>query len=583
MIIFKKLSFQNFLSVGNSPVEIELNRTKTTLIHGVNGSGKSTILDALTYVLFGKPFRKINIPQLINSQNKKGLLVEIQFSIGNIDYTVLRGQKPRVFEVYKNGEVIDRKSDDKDNQKHLEQNILKMNGKTFSQVVILGSANYVPFMALNGIGRKECVEDFLDIRVFSVMLTLAKARLSDLRTSSNQVKGDLSNLDYKMDLQRERLEEIKSKSEDDIKELNQSISNLQDKGKNLTGELDDLRGHKDEVNQQITELLKTDPESKYNKFNTANIGIKQKIKTVDNNISFYKNNDHCHSCGQSIEEHVKDVNISKYEEERIKLVEATVQADTMIDKLTSKLNDIRDKRNYVQSIDNEIYKRDTEIKSIRNSIQDNQAKIQTIQSDTSSLTREETRLKEFGIERDTLQQEYDKSLDEIRDNEIVVNLLKDSGIKTQIVRKYLPVMNKFIRKYLSELELDIHFTLDEEFNEKVSSPMYQDFTYASFSEGQKSRIDLALMLTWREIGKLKNSVSTNLLILDEVFSSSLDEVGKELLLQILRWGLDSKQNILIVDHTLSSAFKDKFDRSIEVTKTKGFSTYINPQERQEIH
>ena len=527
------------------------------------------------YSLFGKPFRRVNLPQLINSSNKKELLTEVKFSIGNNDFTVIRGQKPKVFQIYRNGELIDSKASDKDNQVYLEQNILKMNAKTFSQVVILGSANYTPFMALNGTGRKECVEDFLDIRVFSVMLTLAKARLSDLRTTSNQLKGDLSNLDYKMDLQRERLDEIKSKSEDDIYALNQSIHSLQDTGKNLTKEVDDLRTHKDEVNQQITELLTTDPESKYHKFNTANIGIKQKIKTIDTNISFYQNNDHCHSCGQSIEQHVKDVNISKYEAEKIKLVEATQQADTVIDKLTSKLNDIRDKRNYVQGIDNEIYKRDTEIKSIRNSIQENQTKIESIRSDTSSLTREEDRLKEFDVERNTLQQEYDKSLDEIRDNEIVVNLLKDSGIKTQIVRKYLPVMNKFIRKYLSELELDIHFTLDEEFNEKVSSPMYQDFTYASFSEGQKSRIDLALMLTWREIGKLKNSVSTNLLILDEVFSSSLDEVGKELLLQILRWGLDSKQNILIVDHTLSSAFKDKFDRSVEVVKSKGFSTYIN--------
>ena len=378
-----------------------------------------------------------------------------------------------------------------------------------------------------------------------------------------------------MDLQRERLDEIRSKSEDDIHELTQSIHSLQDTGKNLAKEVDDLRTHKDEVNQQITELLTTDPESKYNKFNTANIGIKQKIKTIDTNISFYQNNDHCHSCGQSIEQHVKDVNISKYETEKIKLVEATEQADTMIDKLTSKLNDIRDKRNYVQGIDNEIYKRDTEIKSIRSSIQEHQTKIQSIQSDTSSLTREEDRLKELDKDRVELQERYDTALDEIRDNEIVVNLLKDSGIKTQIVRKYLPVMNKFIRKYLSELELDIHFTLDEEFNEKVSSPMYQDFSYASFSEGQKSRIDLALMLTWREIGKLKNSVSTNLLILDEVFSSSLDEVGKELLLQILRWGLDSKQNVLVVDHTLSATFKDKFDRTVEVVRSKGFSNYVS--------
>ena len=575
MIIFKKLSFENFLSVGNSPVTIELNKVKTTLIHGVNGSGKSTILDALTYVLFGKPFRRINLPQLVNSQNKKGLLVEVEFDIGNNTYNVIRGMKPRRFEVYVNGDVVDRKSDDKDNQRYLEQNILKMNGKTFSQVVILGSANYIPFMALNGTGRKECVEDFLDIRVFSIMSTLAKARLSDLRASSNLLKGDLSNLEYKMDIQKERLEEIKSKSEDDIKELETNIDNLKTRGKEITKEVEDLQSHRDEVDEKISELLSSNPNTKWDKFNTINIELKQKLKNVDTNIAFYQDNDHCHACGQSIEQHVKDVNISKYESEKVKLVEATNQAGGIIDKLNSKLSEVKEKRDYVQGINNEIYKRDTEIKSIRSSIQESQAKIQSIQSDTSSLTREEDRLKDFDKERVDLQEKYDSVLDEIRDNEIVVNLLKDSGIKTQIVRKYLPVMNKFIRKYLSDLELDIHFTLDEEFNEKVSSPMYQDFSYASFSEGQKSRIDLALMLTWREIGKLKNSVSTNLLVLDEVFSSSLDEVGKELLLQILRWGLDNKQNVLVVDHTLSATFKEKFDRTVEVIRSKGFSSYVS--------
>ena len=575
MIIFRKLSFKNFLSTGTHPTTIELDKTKTTLVHGVNGSGKSTILDALTYALFNKPFRKINIPQLVNSSNKKDLLTEVEFSIGNNNFTVVRGQKPKVFQVYRNGELIDSKASDKDNQVYLEQNILKMNYKTFSQVVILGSANYVPFMALNGAGRKECVEDFLDIRVFSVMSTLAKARLSDLRASSNLLKGDLSNLEYKMDIQKERLEEIKSKSEDDIKELETNIDKLKTRGKDITKEVEDLQSHRDEVDEQISELLLSNPNTKWDKFNTINIELKQKLKNVDTNIAFYQDNDHCHACGQSIEQHVKDVNISKYEAEKVKLVEATNQAGGIIDKLNSKLSEVKEKRDYVQGINNEIYKRDTEIKSIRSSIQESQAKIQSIQSDTSSLTREEDRLKDFDKERVELQEKYDSVLDEIRDNEIVVNLLKDSGIKTQIVRKYLPVMNKFIRKYLGDLELDIHFTLDEEFNEKVSSPMYQDFSYASFSEGQKSRIDLALMLTWREIGKLKNSVSTNLLILDEVFSSSLDEVGKELLLQILRWGLDNKQNILVVDHTLSATFKEKFDRTVEVIRSKGFSTYVS--------
>jgi len=559
VIVFKKLTFANFLSVGNQPVSIDLDGTKTTLVHGTNGSGKSTILDALTYALFNKPFRRVNLPQLINTQNKKGLLVEVEFEIGNNSYLVRRGMKPKVFDIFKNKELLDSKAADKDNQSYLEQSILKLSYKSFTQIVILGSSNFVPFMQLTSLARRECVEDFLDIQVFSTMAIMAKERLRGLKEQLNTMKGDISNHEFKMDVQEQKVQEMSKRSGDEINQARNKIAGYEKLILELQGEIS-------QVTEKIQNLGVGDPHKKSREFYNIVSKLETKIDRMNKENVFFESNDTCPTCSQKIEDHfVDDITmanttmIAEYND-------AIMQSQQRLEKLELVLEEL--KAHQLTS-----YQHQTQIDSYRNSIKELESRILELEMDTGSIDKEDRIL--FNMS-EGLQQMENELFDikvKVEDHDIVLNLLKDSGIKAQIVRKYLPAMNQYIRKYLTELELPIHFVLDEEFNESVSSPLHQNFSYASFSEGQKSRIDLALMLTWREIGKLKNSVTCNLLILDEVFSSSLDDVGKENLLAILRYQLSDDQRVVVVDHTLSEGFKEKFDSNIEVQLKGGFSVY----------
>ena len=573
MIVFEKLTFSNFLSAGDRPVSINLNSEKTVLIHGTNGSGKSTILDALCYVLFSKPFRSINLPQLINTQNRKGLLTEIEFSIGKSSFLVRRGMKPKVFEVYKDGEIIDAKAADKDNQKYLESNILKMNHRTFTQVVILGSSNFVPFMQLNSVGRKECIEDFLDIKIFSSMSLLAKERLKGLKDHMNELRGDISNLEYKIDVQTERVEELEERSAADITLLQNEIVTT----KNLIEEQKKLVGRYQESDRdlidQITDLNKDYPKKTRDEFNKIIIKLDNKVDRLSKDIEFYQKNDTCPTCSQTLDEEVKNKNINLNIVETDKISSARSQAKTKFDKLEVTLSLIQSKEYEINQIHQSVLQCETKIDSLNRNILEKEDRLSNIKDNSSLVDREKGKLDILTENLSDLKSKRDEIVGRVSEHDIVVNLLKESGVKTQIVKKYLPVMNKFISKYLNDLEFPIFFTLDEEFNEVVQSPFHQNFSYASFSEGQKARIDLSLMLTWREIGKLKNSVSTNLLILDEVFSSSLDDTGKENLFKLLKYGLDDKQKVVVIDHTLSQNFKEKFDSSIEVNMVKGFSSY----------
>jgi DNA repair exonuclease SbcCD ATPase subunit len=573
VIVFKKLIFSNFLSVGNQPITIDLDTTKTTLVHGTNGSGKSTILDALTYSLFNKPFRKVNLPQLINTQNKKGLLTEVQFSIGNNDYVVQRGMKPKVFKVFRNGEEIDAKAADKDNQAHLEQNILKLTYKSFTQVVILGSSNFIPFMQLPAAGRRECIEDFLDIKVFSTMAVIAKERLRGLRDNLNSLKGDISNLEYKKDLQVDRIRELKEQSKIASTDLEQKITNLTDLIESHNSKVDDHQKSERQLIEQVQALLKKSPEARMEEFKRILTAMRIKIDNADQRLAFFRDNDDCHHCGQPIEYAMKMAAIGEAQKEGDELRNGMKECKSVLDNHQRDVDVADVLQRKIQGIQQEVFKQQTLINTYTQSLQETQESLSKVQTETHLLDKEEGKLELLEEEMVSLQKRHDDLTTTLFEHEIVVNLLKDSGIKTQVVKKYLPVMNKFIRKYLGELELPIHFILDEEFNESVSSPLHQDFSYASFSEGQKSRIDLALMFTWREVGRLKNSVSTNLLILDEVFSSSLDDTGKENLLRVLRYKLDDYQRVVVVDHTLSQEFKEKFDRTVEVTRNGGFSRY----------
>ena len=573
MIIFRRLTFKNFLSVGNQPVTVDLNQTKTTLIHGTNGSGKSTVLDALCYVLFNKPSRSINLPQLINSQNKKGLLTEIEFSIGKNNFTVLRGQKPKIFKLFKNGEELDSKAADKDNQAHLEQNILKMNYKTFIQVVILGSTNYIPFMALSAQARRDCVEDFLDIKVFSTMAVLAKERLRGLKDNLNTVKGDLSNLIYKQDLENERIEEIKKKAEASTQEIKDELRSVTEQITKTRSLIIRLEQHKCNVLEIRERVAEGKPADKTGEVQRMIAKMESKIERLQKDNVFYAKHDDCPTCRQSITDETKASNIKRNDSDIRQHSSSILVGQQAIDKLSVKLRIINNRDKHIQHLSQSIVQYKTELSSLEGQGKKLASKLKELESDDGSLVSHQARLELLNEDIATQKTRQDDLLVSVNEHEVVVGLLKDGGIKTQIVKQYLPVMNKYIRQYLTELDLPLHFILDEEFREQVQSPLHQDFSYASFSEGQKARIDLSLMFTWREIGRLKNSVSTNILFLDEVFSSSLDETGKELLLALLRYKLDDTTRVFVVDHTLSGEFKSKFDRTVEVQRVKGFSQY----------
>ena len=573
MITFHNLTFKNILSVGNTPVTLQLDAEKTTLIHGTNGTGKSTVLDALCYSLFGKPFRKINLPQLVNTQNKKGLVCEVEFSIGPTEFRVVRGMKPNVFEIWRDGEQLEAKASAKDNQIFLEQNILKLSFKSFTQVVILGSAGFVPFMQLPSAGRRECVEDFLDIKVFSTMSVIAKERLRALREAMNGTKGDVGNSEYKIDLQEQRVQELEQQGRANLKELEGKIQENRDLAFKQLSEITDLREEEKDIVEQAQVFLKADPAKKISEFTKVIGKLGNKIERLNKNIAFYEDNTVCHACHQDIQPETKDKYIAESQEEVDTYTKAVTDAQELLSQQQESLNSAKELQKQVQEIQNDIFKRQTLIETYQGIITECEDKITESQMDRGSVERELGKLDIMKEELASLKSRYDAQMTQVKEYELVVGMLKDSGIKTQIVKKYLPVMNKCIRKYLTALELPLHFVLDEEFNESVSSPLHQNFSYASFSEGQKARIDLALLLTWREVCRLKNSVSTNLMLLDEVFSGSLDETGKELLLYILRYELGESTNVLVVDHTLSGTFRDKFDRQIEVTRPAGFSKY----------
>ena len=572
MIVFESLTFQNFLSVGNNPVTIQLNQHKTTLIHGSNGSGKSLMLDALCYVLFNKPFRNINIPQLINSSNKKGLLAEVTFSIGKTEFVVARGMKPKVFEIYRDGELLDAKAADKDNQKYLEQNILKMNLKTFIQVVILGSGNYMPFMQLNSTARRDCVEDFLDIKVFSTMSVLAKERLRGLKDRMQEVKGDISNLEYKLELQEDRVQELRDRSASDIDELHREIDDCKRMKEENEAKIIKLQIEDSNILEEVRKLMVNSPKKKASEFNNVIVKLDSKLERLKKDLDFYANNDECPTCTQTIDTVLKESVRSKTLDESKKIISARDQATVKHTDLKKVLDDILVKEEQAYKLQQEVSQNQIRNDALHKQIVAKENKITSISSGTSNIDKEIGKLSALQEQLQELKKKSDHLVSQLHDHDIVVSLLKDSGIKTQVVRKYLPVINRSIRTHLTDLEFPVLFTLDEEFNETVASPLHQDFSYGSFSEGQKSRIDLSLLFTWREVGKLKNSVSTNLLILDEVFSSSLDDVGKQNLLAMIRYGL-TDTNTLVIDHTLSGEFREKFDNQIEVSKVKGFSRY----------
>ena len=569
MILFEKVRWKNFLSTGNQYTEINFQKKSTTLIVGSNGSGKSTVLDALTFSLFGKPFRKINKPQLVNSVNEKECLVEVEFSIGNINWKVVRGIKPNVFEIYRNDILLDQKSSAIDQQKWLEQSVIKMNYKSFTQIVVLGSSTFVPFMQLTTSNRREVIEDLLDIKIFSSMNSIIKDKIRQTKEEVRTLNLKKESLNDKVEMQTNFIDEIEKRGKKNIQDRKTKISKLDEEillymKENSVTEEDIFKYTKEqEYVTGATEKLK--------KLGNLKGKISQKVLTITKEHKFFTENSVCPTCTQPIEE---DFRINKIDdaqsraqelqsgykelEEAIKNEQERERQFTALSKEITKLN-------------NGISQNNTRISGCQRQIRDLESEVQRLTDNLANRNTEHEKLETF---KDNLKTTYDElasKKDTINYYDFSYSLLKDGGVKSKIIKKYLPLINQQVNRYLQMMDFYINFTLDEEFNETVQSPIHEDFSYASFSEGEKQRIDLALLFTWREVAKFKNSVATNLMILDEVFDSSLDGQGTEEFLKIIRFVVKDA-NIFVISH--KSGMDDRFEDVIRFEKIKGFSRMV---------
>ena len=570
MITFKKIKYRNFLSTGQHWTEINFQEYNTNLIIGTNGAGKSTMLDALTFALFNKPFRKINKGQLINTVNEKDCVVEIEFDINNREYLIRRGIKPNIFDIEVNGEPLHKQADDRTNQKILEENILKVNYKSFTQIVILGSSTFVPFMQLTGTNRREVIEDLLDIRIFSAMNSLIK---ENIRTRKEKIKS--------LDLKKDNLKDKMSMQKNFIKELEEqgksSIETNQQKIKTLSIEVDTHLEHNELKEADISDLIKEQEEvtgatEKLKKLNNLKGKITQKVATITKEHKFFTDNTVCPTCSQNIEEEFRVNRITDVQDKAKELkkgyedLEETIKLESERERHFTKLS------KEITQLNHGISQNNTRISLNQRQIRDLENEVQRITEQFKNRNTEHEKLTEFKENLEKTIEDLSTRKEEINHYDFAYSLLRDDGVKTKIIKKYLPFINQQVNRYLQLMDFYINFTLDEEFNETVKSPIHEDFSYSSFSEGEKMRIDLALLFTWREVARVKNSVNTNLLIMDEVFDSSLDGFGTDEFLKIIRFVIKDA-NIFVISH--KSDLHDKFDNVVKFDKIKGFSRLVS--------
>ena len=566
MIIFKKIRWKNFLSTGNVFSEVDLRTSKTNLIIGSNGAGKSTILDALTFSLFGKPFRKINKPMLVNSINEKNCLTEIEFSIGKKEYKLVRGVKPNVFEIYCNGELWNQESSLVEQQKNFENNVLKMNYKSFTQIVVLGSSTFVPFMRLPLAQRREIIEDILDIQVFSTMNVLLRDKVREDNEDIKTIDYEIHLLEEKIDLQKKYMLELEKKTKEEITRKENKIAELLGDENTQHQEIARLTSEVEKHSKEMEEVSSST--SKLKKLNTFLIKVQGKLKTCKKEHEFFEKNHVCPTCTQDLSEEFRD---EKLESGKTKVDEMLVGYNDILAAIGEeevKFNKFTELSSQVMTINNSISQSNFQITSFRKTISDIESEIKELEGSNPDKKAEFVKLEGLVKNKKQLGSTLAENRKD-RDTLLVASqLLKDNGIKTRIIKTYLPAMNQLINQYLQSMDFYVNFTLNENFEEIIKSRYRDVFSYDSFSEGEKSRIDIALLLTWRSIAKLKNSVDTNLLILDEIFDSSLDQQGGMDLSWILR-NFDDNSNIYVISHREN--LDGKFERTITAEKEKNFS------------
>jgi len=567
LITFKKIRYKNILSTGNAFTEIDLLRNKTTLIIGENGAGKSTVLDALSFVLYGKPFRKINKPQLLNSVNQKGLIVEIELAVGKKEYMIRRGIKPNIFEIHQNGNLINQTASIRDYQDFLEKNILKMNHKSFSQVVVLGSSTFVPFMQLTAAQRREVIEDLLDLQIFSTMNNLLKEKIQTSKNDIRETQYQIDLLEEKIEIENNHLKSVVADVQNTIGQKNEKLHVCEEAIAIQTGTLEHLTSEIGSLERGIRDKNKT--EIQQEEIRNVAQKLRDKVKKINKDIQFFEHYDNCPTCKQDISQHFKD-------EVLIEKRESLEKTENGINGLKEKSAELQERLDEIVEVTLQISELNEKVNECNQQIRINNQFITELNNEISTLTDKMNDVKHDSSSVDKLKGEknqYQKRKVDLNEEQSLFRvgseMLKDSGIKSRIIKQYVPLMNKFINHYLQHLGFFVQFELDENFNEKIKSRFRDEFSYESFSEGEKMRIDLSLLFTWRTIAKLRNSVSTNLLIMDEVFDSSLDNNGTEEFLKILE-GLTQDTNTFIISHK-GDMMIDKFRNIIRFEKQQNFS------------
>ena len=569
MIIFRAVRWKNLLSTGNYFTEIKLDSNANTLVVGENGSGKSTMLDALCFGLFGKAFRNVNKPQLINSINGKDCVVEIELDCNNKSYKIIRGIKPNVFEIYQNGDLLNQDAAIRDYQEYLEKFILKMNYKSFTQIVILGSASFVPFMQLSTSDRRNIIEDLLDIQIFSTMNSLVKDKLSTNKDATGTKKYDIDLTKQKYDLEKKHVDELKQNNDEKVKEYESEILSSNQTIQALHAEIANASGQVEVYSTDVA--LQTETESKVKKLGKLESQIESNLSKFQKDISFFQHNDDCPTCRQSIATEFKEGQIQSLQTKTTQCEVGLKDLEAKLLDEQAKLNKIAETQKAIQKLQIDIATKNTSINEVNKYIVKIDKEILALKETKGSTQLQESQLQELASQLKQLESDLKLLIEEKTYYEAATSLLRDTGIKTKIIKQYLPIINKLVNKYLSSLDFFVNFNLDESFKETIKSRHRDDFSYHNFSEGEKQRIDMALMLTWRAVAKLKNSSNTNLLILDETFDSSLDTTGTEELMKILH--MLEGVNLFVISHK-GDILQDKFLNVIKFIKEKNFSRIL---------